>query len=236
VTQAAFDTVGVYDPDDGPHNNQVDQSSTYDSHTGNAGPDNVIDLAAFQALIGPAFAADAGGVVSGESPDDSLGSDDIIIANFGVNRTKSVNFAATSGLSLGSGPSSGNRLPTSGDRRFSKPGGSGSDYVFDISTVTGGAPGEVITYFAGTLLCRENYRDLEPNVTATFSGGGTVTAIADMVLDAPSNSKDTFFGFVAPPGEGIVNVNFDLAGWTNLDDVAFITSNLCFCSGLKKSL
>ncbi|GAJ01410.1 unnamed protein product, partial [marine sediment metagenome] len=68
-------------------------------------------------------------------------------------------------------------------------------------------------------------------MTATFSGGGTVTAIADMVVGAPSNSKDTFFGFVAPPGEGIVNVNFDLGGWTNLDDVAFITSAFVVVSG-----
>ena len=223
AAEAAFDTVGVYDPDDAPHHNQVDQSGVYDSHTGNAGPENVIDLATFQALIGPAFADDAGGVVSGESPDDSMGSDDVVIANFGVNRTKSVNFASTSGLSFGSGSSAGNRLPTSGDRRFSKPGGTGGDYVFDIGAVTGGAPVEVITYFAGTLLYRDN-RDLNPQVTATFSGGGTVTAIADMTMGAPSNSKDTFFGFVAPPGEGIVNVNFVLAEFTNLDDMAFITS------------
>ena len=223
AVHGAFDTVGVYDPDDEPHHNQVDQSGTYDSHTGNAGPENVIDLATFQELIGPAFAADAGGVVSGESPDDSLGSDDIVIANFGVNRTKSVNFASTSGLSFGSGPSGGNRLPTSGDRRFSKPGGSGGDYVFDIGAVTGGAPGEVITYFAGTVLYRDD-RELNPQVTATFSGGGTVTAIADMPMGAPGHSKDTFFGFVAPPGEGIVNVNFALASFTNLDDIAFITS------------
>ncbi len=70
AAQGAFDTVGVYDPDDAPHYNQVDQSGVYDSHTGNAGPENVIDLATFQALIGPAFDADAGGVVDLES--DSL--------------------------------------------------------------------------------------------------------------------------------------------------------------------
>ncbi|HUV63558.1 MAG TPA: discoidin domain-containing protein [Sedimentisphaerales bacterium] len=222
AAEAAFDTVGVYDPDDAPHHNQVDQSGAYDSHTGNAGPENVIDLATFQELIGPAFAADAGGVVSGESPDDSLGSDDIVIANFGVNRTKSVSFASISGnLAFGSGASDGNRLPTSGNRRFAK--SNTGEFAFDISPVAGGALGEVITYFAGTLLYRDN-RDMDPQVTATFSGGGTVTAIADMAMSAPSNSKDTFFGFVAPPGEGIVNVTFDLANYTNLDDMAFITS------------
>ena len=222
VAQADFDTVGVYDPDDDPHHKQVDQSGVYVSHTGSAGPENVIDLETFQALIGPAFDADAGGVVDAER---ARGSRDgsAIIANFGISRAKSVTFTDTTGnLTHGSGGSSGNRLPTSGDGRFSN-ADSPEDWVFDISPVTGGAPGEVVTYFAGTLLYRDN-RELNPQVTATFSGGGTVTATADMPMGAPGHSLDTFFGFVAPRGEGIVNVNFDLAGWTNLDDVAFITS------------
>ena len=222
VAQADFDTVGVYDPDDDPHHNQVDQSGVYVSHTGNAGPENVIDLETFQALIGPAFDADAGGVVDAERERGSRDGS-AIIANFGISRAKSVTFTDTTGnLTHGSGGSSGNRLPTSGDGRFSN-ADSPEDWVFDISPVTGGAPGEVVMYFAGTLLYRDN-RELNPQVTATFSGGGTVTATADMPMGAPGHSLDTFFGFVAPRGEGIVNVNFDLAGWTNLDDVAFITS------------
>jgi len=222
VAQAAFDTVGVYDPDDGPNHNQVDQSGTYDSHTGNAGPENVIDLAAFQALIGPAFDADKGGVVNVEVDSGGMDGQDVI-ANFGVSRTKSATFTNTLGsISRGSGGSSGNRLPISGDGRFAK-GSTTGDFAFDISAVTGGKPDEVITHFAGTLLYRDN-RDMNPQVTATFSGGGTVTAVADMLMNAPSNSKDTFFGFVAPPGQSIVNVTFDLDSWSNLDDLAFITS------------
>ncbi len=222
VTQAAYDTIGLYDPDDGPHHNQVDQSGAYDSHTGNAGAENVIDLAAFQALIGPAFDADGGGVLNVESDSGGLDGQDII-ANFGISRTKSVTFTNTAGsISHGSGGSSGNRLPTSGNGRFAK-GSTTGDFAFDISPVAGGAPDEVVTHFAGTLLYRDN-RDLNPQVTATFSGGGTVTAVADMLMNAPSNSKDTFFGFVAPSGQGIVNVTFDIASWTNMDDVAFITS------------
>ena len=222
VTQAAFDTVGVYDPDDGPNHNQVDQSGTYDSHTGNAGPENVIDLAAFQALIGPAFDADKGGVVNAEVDSGGMDGQDVI-ANFGLSGAKSVTFTNTVGsISRGSGGSSGNRLPISGDGRFAKNATTG-DFEFDVSAVTGGALGEVVTHFGATLLYRDN-RDMNPQVTATFSGGGTVTAVADMLMDAPGNSKDTFFGFVAPPGEGIVNVNFDIASYTNMDDMAFITS------------
>jgi len=232
VAEAAFDTVGVYDPDDDPHHNQVDQSGVYNSHTGNAGPENVIDLATFQELIGPAFDADGGGVVDAERESGSRDGQDII-ANFGVSRTKSVTFTETSGnLSYGSGGSDGGRLPTSGDGRFSKGDGFGPDFVFDISPVTGGVSGEVVTYVAGTLFYRNN-RELNPQVTATFSGGGTVTATADMPMGDPDHSLDAFFGFVAPPGEGIVNVNFHLGGWTNLDDVAFITS--AFVVALKEA-
>ena len=83
--------------------------------------------------------------------------------------------------------------------------------------------GEVITYFAGSLLDREG-TNLAPSVTATFSGGGTVTATAVMDGSLPINDQDAFFGFVAPAGESIVNVNFDISGYSNLDDVAFITS------------
>jgi hypothetical protein len=217
----AFDTVGVYDPDDDPHHNQVDQSGTYDSYTGNTGPKNVIDLAAFQALIGPAFDADAGGVLNSESGSGSMEGQDVI-ANFGVNKTKSVTISSTSGtFGQGSGQASGNRLPTSGNGRFWK--SDTADFVFDIGPVTGGAPDEAITYFAGTLVYAD-HRNVNPQVTATFSGGGTVTATADMPSGAPSNSQDTFFGFAAPPGESIVNVTFDLSAYTNLDDMAFITS------------
>jgi hypothetical protein len=218
-----FDTVGLYDPEDAPHHNQVDQSGTYDSHTGNAGPENVLTLADFQALVSKAFDTDAGGVVSGEGPDDSLPADDIIVALFGLSKTKSVAVASTSGnLSLGSGESSGNRLPTSGDHRFAKSGT--GNFSFTLDEVTGGEPGERISHFGATLLERDD-RDTLPVVTATFTDGSTVTATADMVGDSASPSdKDTFFGFVAPAGEGIVSVNFVMNQYVTMDDIAFITS------------
>ena len=62
ASQGAFETAGVFDPDDAPHHNQVDQEAVYDGHTGNAGPANVMTLATFQAAIDRAFAQDAGGV------------------------------------------------------------------------------------------------------------------------------------------------------------------------------
>ncbi len=89
IVEAAYDTVGVYDVDDAPHHNQVDQSGTYSSHTGAAGPENVIDLATFQALIGPAFNANAGGVANLENANGSLDGQDII-AKFGVGKAKRI--------------------------------------------------------------------------------------------------------------------------------------------------
>ena len=222
--RADFRTVGVYDVDDGPHHNQVDQSGVYDSHTGGAGPDNVVDLATFQELVERAFAADVGGVIDGEGPDDNLPSDDIIVAHFGINATKSVSFESTSGnLSHGSGGGSGNRLPLSGDHRFAK--GSTNDFIFTIGAVDGGEPDEAITFFAGSLIERDN-RETTPEVTATFSDGSTVTATADMVGDDDSpNDKDTFFGFMAPAGTSIVSVEFQLNEYVHLDEIGFITSS-----------
>jgi len=161
----------VYDPDDEPHHNQVDQSGVYDSHTGNASPKNVIDLATFQALIGPAFDADAGGVVDLES--GSLDDQDII-AKFGA---KSLTISCVSGImNIGSSVKNGRRA-ISGSNRMAMTGT--NDFTLDIGAVTGGELGEVVTYFGGSLLDRDA-ANLAPVVTATFSGGGTVMAVATM--------------------------------------------------------
>jgi hypothetical protein len=219
---ASYTTVGVYDPDDEPYHNQVDQSGVYRSHTGDAGPENVIDLATFQALIGPAFAANAGGVVDIENTNGSLDGQDII-ARFGAGTTKSLTISNISGLiNTGSSVKEG-RTPTSGRQRLAK--SDTGNFAFAMDPLTGGQPGEVVTYFAGTMLDRDG-ANLVPVVTATFSGGGTVTAVATMSGDAPSSDQDTFFGFVAPAGQSIVKVDFDPTGgpYTNMDDLGFITS------------
>ena len=218
AAEAVFDTVGVYDPDDEPHHNQVDQSGVYESHTGNAGPENVIDLTMFQEIIGAAFQADVGGVIDIENGD--LDGQDLI-ANFGTSGNKSVTFSGISGIiNIGSSVKN-SRTPISGSHRLAK--SNTDDFVFDIGPVTGGAQGEVVTYFAGSILDREG-SNLAPSVTATFSGGGTVTATAVMDGSLPITDQDAFFGFVAPAGESIVNVNFAINSYSNLDDVAFITS------------
>ena len=219
AAQADFDTTGVYDPDDDPYHNQTDQSGTYESHIGDAGPGNVIDLATFQALIGPAFNTNAGGVVDCETGYFD-GSE--LVANYGVGKTKSLTVTSTSGtIASQSGDGSGQWLPISGSVVFLK--SQTADFVFDTGAISNGVPGEVVTHFAGTLLDRDG-RNIAPSVTATFSGGGTVTAGATMSGEPPSVDQDTFFGFAAPPGQSIVSVSFDLQGFTYMDDLAFITS------------
>ncbi|MBN2181996.1 MAG: discoidin domain-containing protein [Sedimentisphaerales bacterium] len=219
TARADFDTVGVYDPTDEPHNNDVDQSGTFVSATGVAGPDNVIDLETFQALIGPAFESDAGGVVNGEAPGTLNGED--ILAHYGINKVKTLTITNNSGHIKSVGEGNLNRLPTSGSSGFGKD--NDSDTLFTIGNITGGAPGEVVTYFALTVLDRDD-RTITPTVTAEFSDGSTVISTATMDGSQPPNDQDTFFGFVAPPGTGIVSVNFDLSNWSNMDDLAFITS------------
>ncbi|MHC4510562.1 MAG: discoidin domain-containing protein, partial [Planctomycetota bacterium] len=156
------------------------------------------------------------GVVDLES--GSLDGQDII-AKFGA---KSLTISGVSGImNIGSSVKN-NRRPISGSNRLAK--SNTDDFALDIGPLTGGAQGEVVTYFAGSLLDREG-SNLAPIVTATFSGGGTVTATAVMDGSPPINDQDAFFGFVAPPDQSIVNVTFDpTGGYTNLDDVAFITS------------
>lgn len=219
AARAEFDTVGVYDPTDEPHNNDVDQSGTFVSATGDAGPDNVIDLETFQVLIEPAFDNDAGGVVNGETPGTLDGED--IVANYGINQTKSLIITNNSGHIKSVGVGNLNRLPTSGNSGFGKD--DDNDTLFTIGNINGGTPGEFVTHFGLTVLDRDD-RTITPTVTAEFSDGSTVTSTATMDGSQPSNDQDTFFGFAAPIGTSIISVNFDLSNWSNMDDIGFITS------------
>ncbi|MCH7920950.1 MAG: hypothetical protein IIC50_23630, partial [Planctomycetes bacterium] len=218
IVHAAFNTVGEYDVDDEPHHNQVDQSGLYESHQGNAGPENVVGLEVFRELVAAAFLIDAGGVIDLE--DGSLDGQDMI-GNFGLQGTKSLTISNATGIINVGSSVKNERRAISGSNRFAK--SNTSEFVFDIGAITGGTPGERVTYVAATMLDRDGTA-LNPTVTATFSGGGTVTASAVMSGDLPVNDQDTFFGFVAPPGESIVNVTFTPNGYTNTDDIAFITS------------
>ena len=65
VAWGAFDTVGLYDVDDAPYNNNVEQSAVFKE---GVDATYVIDLPTFQDLLAVAYPLDAGGVVNAEAP------------------------------------------------------------------------------------------------------------------------------------------------------------------------
>jgi hypothetical protein len=220
---ASFNTVGVYDPTDGPYNNDIEQSAVFKEGMDSA---YVIDLQSFRDLLARAYPTDAGGVVNAEPPGD-LEADGSIVAKYGENFSKSLQLLPHPGKAYSTGGTgSGERQPISGETRFS--------YVDQHPVVNigelSGDPGEVVTAFAMTVVDRDRPSctpgGCETFATATFSGGGTITSVAIMFDGTVSNDQDTFFGFVAPLGQSITRVEITMPQWSYYDDFAFITSAL----------
>jgi len=93
-------------------------------------------------------------------------------------------------------------------------------------------PNEVVTQIGFAVLARNaaNGYPLDVQVTVSFSDGSTQAVISN--IDAPKASDDTFFGFTAPEGLYITNLNFQSfsTGTTTpkatrigFDDFGFIT-------------
>jgi len=220
---AGFNTVGVYDPTDGPYNNDIEQSAVFKEGMDSA---YVIDIESFRGLLARAYPTDAGGVVNAEPPGD-LEPDESILAMYGANLSKSLQILPHPGKSFGTGGTgSGERIPISGETRFSY---ADQHLVANIGELSGD-PGEVVTAFAVTVIDRDRSSctpgGCETTAVATFSGGGTVTSAAIMFDGTVSSDQDTFFGFVAPLGQSIVSVEITMPQWSHYDDFGFITSAL----------
>ena len=220
---AGFVAVGQYDP---PSANDVDQSATPSGGTLNGGAWNVVDLATFQALVGPAFAADSGGVIAFESSGslDTASPSPSFTATFGASGTKSLQVTSGNTSFVFPGYFSDGRVPVSGTdgEMLSKDSGS-NDFSFNPAVVTGGAPTDLITHFGFTAIDRDGANQGTVTAVATFTNGGTARASATMTGGGASSDEDTFFGFVAPTGESITNVavNFSTL-FMNVDDVGFL--------------
>jgi len=221
VALGAFDTVGVYDVDDAPYNNNVEQSAVF-----KAGVDAtyVIDLPTFQDLLAGAYPLDAGGVINAEAP-GVLEEDGSILAMYGQNLSKSLQILPEPGKAYGTGGTgSGARQPISGETRFSYVD---QHLIVNIGQLLGD-PGEVVTAFGLTVVDRDRSActpgGCETTATATFSAGGTVTSASIMFDGTVSNDQDSFFGFVAPQGQSITRVELSMPQWSHYDDLAFITS------------
>lgn len=222
----AATTTGIYDhPTVIP--NQVDQSAGFLSGTGGANAANVMPVAAFTSQVLTAFNVDQGGVFNFDNVPLNANITSLSLS-YGTSQSKS--------LTLGQG-SPGNLLAVvttfseaiSGDQVGVKNiSAINPDFTFVFSSFANnlGTPDLGVTRFGFTFLSQGtaspvNYGLLQ--ATASFSGGGTVTAAA--IVNSTRSLADTFYGFIAPAGETItqVTVPVGVTGDAFIDDVGFVT-------------
>ena len=220
----ATTTVGTYDhPTNIP--NQVDQSAVF-LFGNNAGAANVITVSLFTPQMSNAFNADQGGVFNFDNVAANANLTGVSLS-YGTSQTKSVTlghgsgnlFSAITTLSEAvSGDQMGVKNISALDPDFT--------FVFSSFANNAGAPDVGVTRFGFTFLSQgiSNavlYGQLQ--ATATFSGGGWVTAGA--VVNNTRSLADTFFGFVAPAGQTITQVTLPVGvtGDAFIEDVGFIT-------------
>lgn len=219
-------TTGIYDhvtviP------NQVDQSAGFFSGTGGANAANVTSVSAFTTQVLNGFNANLGGVFNFDNVSANANITSLSLS-YGTSQTKS--------LTLGQG-SPGNLLAVtttlseaiSGDQVGVKNFSAlitNFNFNFSAFANNAGAADVGVKAFGFTFLSQGisfpvNYGQLQ--ATATFSGGGTVTA-AGAVNNTRSNA-DTFFGFIAPAGETITQIVMPVSvmGDAFIEDIGFIT-------------
>lgn len=217
---AAITLSGVYDP--GSDANDVDANAAFASGTGGITAANRMDLAAFKPLVADAFATGTGGVLSFDDPSDTIDSSIAFTSSPFSGLTTTFTFT-TGNTSIFSEtpPGAGNRLATSGGSAIQR--GVNDDFNFSGFTVNGAGAGIGLTHFGATLIHRAANQNW--SVTANFSGGGSLTfSPVTFTSTDDINTKDTFFGVVAPQGETISSVIFTGSNYTWIDDVAFITN------------
>ena len=221
-------TTGVYDnPVVIP--NQVDQSAGFLFGVGvGVGAANVVGVSPFTTQVLNAFNANLGGVFTFDNVGFNANVTSLSLS-YGAGQSKS--------FTLGQG-SPGNLLATttvlseaiSGDQVGVKNiSAANPDFTFVFSSFANnfGAPDQGVTAFGFTFLSQGisspvNYGQLQ--ATATFSGGGTVTAGA--FVNSLRTVGDTFFGFIAPAGQTITSVTLPVGvtGDAFIEDVAVITA------------
>jgi len=219
-SDAAITLSGVYDP--GSDANDVDASAAFASGTGGITAANTLDLATFKPLVANAFTAGTGGVLSFDSPSDTIDSSTAFTSGSFSGFTTTFTFSSgNTTIYTGTLPGPGNRVPTSGSSAIQR--GSSDDFNFNNFTVNGAGAGIGLTHFGATLIHRRD--NMNWSVTANFSGGGSLTFNSVSFTSADTaNTKDTFFGIVAPEGQTISSVLFTGSNYTWIDDVAFITN------------
>jgi hypothetical protein len=201
-------TVGIYDE------NTIQPNTVDFQPTGNTWL-----LSNVEQTIGLKFASDLGGVFQCEENS----SDRQLVLSYGADNSKI--------LTLDGVPSSfGVEASNSGVRSISgvalfaglySPTVAQESFSFD--SITGGLPAEELTRLGLTILSANRDYGLV-TATATFSDGST--AVASRHIQEAAGLGDTFFGFVAPPGASILELNFSAPSGHQFffDDVAFVTA------------
>lgn len=238
---AAFITTGIYDE-------AVNQSNAVDTTAASSN----VTLEDFKVLIGSAFNANLGGVISFDSTQEGttgIGAGDtssggtILNAVYGVSASNTLvitrelyaggagapNFSISTSGSGGIESVSGSGTANADQRWLGSSSGNGSDWRLTFSTP--------LSAFAITALYRANETytiDLEIGLSDSTTVAFTQESIVGVA--SGDGTDDTFFGYVAPSGVTISYVRANNSALGRWDDMAFMipepTSLLMTLGGL----
>ncbi|MGL5017120.1 MAG: hypothetical protein ACRDBP_03220 [Luteolibacter sp.] len=197
------------------------QNAFFRRSSGNAGVDRVMTWQQFKPSVELAATLNLGGVIDFENAND-LSSRSLISPAVGNSlgfRIVGSDFQLRSLSSLAdqTGP-----FP-SGTNVLSSSFGSTLRNEFRFTGFGFSAPGNLVLTQAGFTLIGDRFDDvLQAEITATFSGGGTLTL--DSNLRSAGTTDLIFYGFKAPPGESIVSIRSNFGGTriVILDDFGFV--------------
>jgi hypothetical protein len=223
VASADYVTVATYD--EATQTNAVDDFAAPASGSEAAVIGDATEYAAYVAAVAVDHAAGFGGVVNFDNGSNELTDGDgaTFTATYAGGAKSIVIDPTIDNVALGVNLTA--QTPISGGNllRGNQPGTGG--IVFNLGAITGGDVGEVVDSFAITMTSRLSVNRGTVTATATFSD--STTAVATSVPAAGNGTDDTFYGFLAPTGESIQSVRFDIGGvsTTNVgfDDLAFTT-------------
>ncbi|NQX02444.1 hypothetical protein HQ447_17435 [bacterium] len=197
------------------------QNAFFRRSSGNAGADRVMTWQQFKPSVELATTLNLGGVINFENANDVSGRSLIspAVGNSLGFRIVGSDFQIRNRFSLAdqTGP-----FP-SGVNVLSSSFGSILKNEFRFTGFGFSAPGNLILTQAGFILIGDRFDDvLQAEITATFSGGGTLTLDSNLRSAGPMDR--IFYGFKAPTGESIVSIRSNFGGTriVILDDFGFV--------------
>lgn len=209
-------TSGVYD-ESANESNAVDHEATSDvSHQ--------VSLADFTAHVSAAYTANLGGVIHFDDVDTSGGNvlvSDGLRVTYGTSGTKTLNIgitgvAASEHGGVASYHSGGGQWGISSgtySNRLNAGDPGDSSYIFGVD--------KKVVEVGLTFMSRTD-RAFDINVSVTYDNNSSSGTVA-YTLGAAVGEHDTFWGFKAPEGRFITNINVDHGEWGSIDDLAFVT-------------